>query len=163
MLASPARDPPEQEQRMASSFHPEQQMAAALRRKTPVPAAPAGGAGRVAPDRAAAAAAVAAIQRQKAAQRARETDAFYAKVASARSLADQNFARRGTAAAAARPPYLPPSRFSSQFRRARAGIPSLLAPVLCVVSAEQLKGLKDELRGLQSQLREAVTRTFLHY
>jgi hypothetical protein len=67
------------------------------------------GAGGGAPDRAAVAA---AIQRRKAAQRARAaTDAFSAKLAPVRSLADQTFSRRGTAAAAARPP--PSFRFSS--------------------------------------------------
>ncbi|XP_066360884.1 kinetochore protein SPC25 homolog [Miscanthus floridulus] len=101
-----------EEQRMCSSWSDlEQHLAAALRRQTPPAAAPAG-AGGVAPDRAAA-----AIQRQKAAQRARAaTDAFSAKLAPARSLADQTFARR-----------------------------------------EQIKGLKDQLRDLQSQLSEAVT------
>jgi hypothetical protein len=87
----------------------EQHLAAALRRQTPAAAAPAG-AGGGAPDRAAVAA---AIQRRKAAQRARAaTDAFSAKLAPVRSLADQTFSRRGTAAAAAaRPP--PSFRFSS--------------------------------------------------
>ncbi|XP_066362836.1 kinetochore protein SPC25 homolog [Miscanthus floridulus] len=101
-----------EEQRMSSSWSDlGQHLAAALRRQTPAAAAPAG-AGGVAPDRAAA-----AIQRQKAAQRSRAaTDAFSAKLAPARSLADQTIARR-----------------------------------------EQLKGLKDQLRNLQSPLSEAVT------
>lgn len=92
----------------------EQHLAAALRRQTPAAAAAPAGAGGGAPDRAAVAA---AIQRRKAAQRARAaTDAFSAKLAPVRSLADQTFSRR-----------------------------------------EQLKGLKDQLRNLQSQLSEAHT------
>lgn len=95
---------------MSSSSDLEQQVAAALRRVTPVAAAPAVDRGG-APDLAA------AIQRRMASQRARGADAFYAKFASARSLADQTFSRRRV----------------------------------------QLKGLKDQLRDLHSQLRESLT------
>jgi len=106
---------PEKEQRMSSS-NLEQYLAAALCRHTPAAAtataAPAGAGGGT-PDLAAV-----AIQRQKAAQRARfTTAAFSAEFAPARSLADQYFSRRGTAAA--RPPDLPPPRFGSGARESR--------------------------------------------
>ncbi|KAG0516536.1 hypothetical protein BDA96_09G011500 [Sorghum bicolor] len=98
-----------------SSSNLEQYLAAALCRHTPAAAtataAPAGAGGGT-PDLAAV-----AIQRQKAAQRARfTTAAFSAEFAPARSLADQYFSRR-----------------------------------------EQVKGLEDQLRDIQSQRSEAAT------
>lgn len=136
-----------------SSSNLEQYLAAALCRHTPAAAtataAPAGAGGGT-PDLAAV-----AIQRQKAAQRARfTTAAFSAEFAPARSLADQYFSRRGTAAA--RPPDLPPL-VSVQAR----GNPVTHSTLGCLVflSAEQVKGLEDQLRDIQSQRSEAATRT----